>query len=66
MRDRDARHRQLAVSRLARVEAVVAGMDGLSDAEVVHYFQMMLDDAEPGTKEIVQRFIEAIKAARAS
>ncbi len=53
-----------AIDRFWRVETMVARIADLSDPDAERYFAMMLDDAEPGTEEIVERFIESIRTAR--
>jgi hypothetical protein len=58
--------RQHAINHFQYIETIVARLDGLSDDRAAKFFQMMLDDAEPGTEPIILRFIDDIKGSRSA
>jgi hypothetical protein len=55
--------RDHAAQQFWNVEQMVARLSGMADADVAAYFQRMLDDAEPNTRELVKSFIDRAKAA---
>jgi hypothetical protein len=64
-RDPDQARRLAAVERFGRTESVVALMAGMDEEQAEAFYQRMLSDAAPGTEEIVARFIDRIRTARA-
>jgi hypothetical protein len=64
-RDPEGARRDHAVARFTRAEEMVRMIADLDDDAAEAFHQHMLDGAEPRAREIVARFIDRIRAARA-
>ena len=64
--ERAVRLRRREIAHFVNVDRLARLWNGLSDADVALWSDIMLDSAEPGTELTVLRIIEDIKAARAA